>query len=535
MDSRGISPTVGVVLLVAIGVTMATIAAVAVLDISQEREPRPSVTLDLEVTEDGATHVLVHEAGEALDGDKTTIRGGILGTDTAGQRFGVHDEIRLYPVENNVSLVYTGEHGTTYVLNTFEAETTVPEPDVGCDWVSDQTDDGSNSITVDRVVDCDIDTDGQVTVQSNGAVYGQVTSNGDITVQGAVYEAVTAGGTVDLDGADVYADIDASDDVTVEDSVVSGGIQTDGTLDCTNSTVDGESCREYGSGGGTGATGGVAFTQDGALTTLASNGSAPTDWGIGGVRAVGPQTVDFDGDGATDIPYLPNASSLMLVDSNDGSPRETDIGGAQADTQKTALAVGSWDGSSTSVFYTGEDHDTIYRVTPGGSPVAIATPDNGVNVVLGPGDIDGDGAAELAFADGSQTIRYVQPDGTIDSTGETAGSSNNIGASRPVDLDGDGTATVPIVDGSNQILLVDADGIDETIITGSDDEQAAKSHVAVADIDDDGVSEIVYLENNDSPADLRYVDDVGGSNTFESVYDDSGDRIPGDKKRGVTT
>jgi hypothetical protein len=26
---------------------------------------------------------------------------------------------------------------------------------------------------------------------------------------------------------------------------------------------------------------------------------------------------------------------------------------------------------------------------------------------------------------------------------------------------------------------------------------------------------------------------VGGSNTFESVYDDSGDRIPGDKKRGV--
>jgi hypothetical protein len=43
------------------------------------------------------------------------------------------------------------------------------------------------------------------------------------------------------------------------------------------------------------------------------------------------------------------------------------------------------------------------------------------------------------------------------------------------------------------------------------------------------------VENNDSPADLRYVDDVGGSNTFESVYDDNGDRIPGDKKRGVTT
>jgi FlaG/FlaF family flagellin (archaellin) len=569
MSSRGISPAVGAVLLVAIGVTMATVAAVAILDTSREREPQPSAALDVEVGDDGVTHVLVHGGGETIDGAKMTFRGAVNNSAFAGERISVNDEMRFYPVAENVSVIYTGEHGTNYLLGTFDTEATVPERDVGCEWVQEQTDGGTDSITVDRVVDCDIDTDGQVTVQSGGVVLGAVTSNNnDVTIQdGDVYQDVTAGGAVTLEngtvtrsisaddgvtvGADVSAtvngditaggqtdianasidgDIDTTGDISIEDSVVSGSVTADGSLDCENSTVDGENCGGSTSDGGPSS---VVFTQSGDLRTLASNGTAVTDWSIGGVRALGPKTVDFDGDGTDDIPYLTDASSVWLVDGNDGSPREIDIGSAQADTQKTALTVGSWDGSPTSVFYAGDGHSTIYRVAPGGSPVAVTSPGNGVNVVLGPGDIDGDGTAELVFADGSQTIRYLEPDGTIESTGETAGSSNNIGAARPVDLDGDGTATVPIVDGSNQILLVDSDGVAETIITGSDDEQAAKSHIAVADIDEDGASEIVYLENNDSPADLRYVDDVGGSNTFESVYDDSGDRIPGDKKRGV--
>jgi hypothetical protein len=573
MNGRGISPTVGAVLLVALGVTMATVAAVAVLDISGEREPQPSAVLDVEVGADGVTHVLTHDGGESIDGDRVTLRGAANDSVLAGERISTNDEVQFYPVDENVSFVYTGEFGTTYLISTFETEATVPEPDVGCGWVQEQTDGGTDSITVDRVVDCDIDTDGQVTVNSGGAVLGSVTSNNNgVTIQhGDVYQTVTAsgdvtlengtvtrsiaadggvtvgssesatvdgditaGGQTDINNASVDGDIETTGDISIEDSVVSGSATADGAFTCENSTIDGERCSEYTPDDDSGGAG-VVFTQSGDLKTLASNGSAVTGWGIGGVRALGPKTVDFDGDGPTDIPYLADASSLMLVDGNDGSPREIDIGSAQADTQKTALSVGSWDGSPTSVFYAGDGHSTIYRVAPSGNPVAVASPGNGVNVVLGSGDIDGDGTAELAFADGSQTIRYLEPGGSIHSTGQTAGSSNNIGAARPVDLDGDGTATVPIVDGSNQILLVDSDGVDETIITGSDDEQAAKSHIAVADIDGDGESEIVYLENNDSPADLRYVDDVGGSNTFESVYDDSGDRIPGDKKRGVTT
>jgi len=46
--------------------------------------------------------------------------------------------------------------------------------------------------------------------------------------------------------------------------------------------------------------------------------------------------------------------------------------------------------------------------------------------------------------------------------------------------------------------------------TGSANEQAAKTPLAWAGVDDDGTPELVYLENNSSPAELKYVDDVGG-------------------------
>lgn len=102
-------------------------------------------------------------------------------------------------------------------------------------------------------------------------------------------------------------------------------------------------------------------------------------------------------------------------------------------------------------------------------------------------------------------------------------------------MDGDGSATVPIIEGSNQIKLVDAQGVDDTIVTGSANEQAAKTPLAWGDVDDDGTPELVYLENNNSPAELKYVDDVGGANSFKVLRDDDGDRIRGDTERGIVS
>lgn len=161
-----------------------------------------------------------------------------------------------------------------------------------------------------------------------------------------------------------------------------------------------------------------------------SPGSAVTGWGVGGAGALRPKAVDFDSNGATDSTYLTDVSLLVPVD-EDSSPRETNVGGTQADTQNTALSVGSRDGSPTAVFYAGEDHSRIYRVVPGGDPTAVTSPGDGVNVVLGSGNIDGDGRAGLVFAGGSQTIRYLGSGSSIELTGQTAGSGSNVGAGRP--------------------------------------------------------------------------------------------------------
>jgi hypothetical protein len=44
-----------------------------------------------------------------------------------------------------------------------------------------------------------------------------------------------------------------------------------------------------------------------------------------------------------------------------------------------------------------ETHDTLYRVTASGSPVAVATSGNGVQAVSGIGDVEGDGDDEIVY------------------------------------------------------------------------------------------------------------------------------------------
>jgi len=124
---------------------------------------------------------------------------------------------------------------------------------------------------------------------------------------------------------------------------------------------------------------------------------------------------------------------------------------------------------------------------------------------------------------------------TYDKAYGSVGSNNNVGIGAPADFDGDGNASIPVVDGSNQILLVGPDGVREKVITGSDSEQAVKSPLAPSDIDSDGELEIVYIENNNSPPEIKYADNVTGDSSFGYVRDGNGSRIEADTARGIAS
>jgi len=259
-----------------------------------------------------------------------------------------------------------------------------------------------------------------------------------------------------------------------------------------------------------------------------------------GAEALGPVTTDLTGDGRPDIPYVNSADEIVITNDSNATTTlatDADLPSSQIRSSKTRLFAGSWNGSPPSVFFVNENKDTIYRVAPGGSPQVVAdsgTLDDDAQAVLGTGDIDGDGDEELLFADGSQEVQYIDPDG---SKGEVpnggVGSNNGVGSGSIADFDDDGTVVVVTVDGSGAIKLVGdspPSGEGSEVLTA--DSEATKSPVTVADVDLDGENEIVYVGADDTK--LKYVDDVRGSNTVKFLRDDDGDKIDAEDTTGVT-
>jgi hypothetical protein len=281
----------------------------------------------------------------------------------------------------------------------------------------------------------------------------------------------------------------------------------------------------------------TVFTQNGDLKSVSGNERNVAEHSQTNVSAIAASKADFDGDERSEIPILESGDEIRLIDGVSGPDGAIDIS-PEARTNNTHLTTGRFDGSATSIFYIANGE--IYRANPEESSTKIATPDNGASAVAGVRDIDGDSTSELVFVDGSQQLRYVEPN---DDEAQTftkipnggVGSNNGIGVGAPADFTGDGKADVPIVDGSNQIRLLGPEGVRERLITGNDDEQAAKAPVSANDVDGDGELELVYLENNNSPAELKYVDDVGGNNSFEVLKDANGEKIQADTARGVTS
>jgi len=243
---------------------------------------------------------------------------------------------------------------------------------------------------------------------------------------------------------------------------------------------------------------------------------------------LGPLTGELDSDSLDKIPYVDNGA-LVLMDEN-GNNRKTLVSGSQGGNvkptkDKSLLAVGTWDGEPTSIYYATQSNNYIYRHdgSSSGNPVEIANPGNGVTAVVGIADITGDDSKELVFLDGSANLRYItSKNSSPTDIGISVDSDNGVGVGRPADFDGDGKAQIPVVK-SNNIQLVDNNGNTTPVVS---DGSVAKAPIAPVDWDNDGALEIVYI---DTDGDLRYVDDPGGANSVSGPLG----KTP-DEKTGVT-
>ncbi|WP_224333070.1 type IV pilin [Haloprofundus halobius] len=293
-------PVVGVALLLAVVVALSAVGAYVFLGLSEEREPAPEVVLELSAEEGEVAHALSHEQGRTLEGEKVTLRGTTDPEALSGSELAAGEAVELLPTDEEVRVVWTGEHGASYTLKTFTVERTVPEPDVGCPWVDSETDDGVEKLDVDgHVVDCDAETEKDVELTTGGVIIGDTRSGAVVDADGATFYgdvvaerlvnhqdgpisgSVSSNDDVKIDGATVGESAEADDEteivagstvggdagggdlVKVLDSDVSGSVASDGSVklqdatvegdvyvpdggfDCTNSTVGGENCGEY--------------------------------------------------------------------------------------------------------------------------------------------------------------------------------------------------------------------------------------------------------------------------------------------------
>lgn len=204
------------------------------------------------------------------------------------------------------------------------------------------------------------------------------------------------------------------------------------------------------------------------------------------------------------------------------------------------FAVGAWNGFEEAIFFTNQEHDKIYRVRPGDSVAVLAKPHNGVNAVVGFGDLNSDGQKELVFLDAGQNLRYMEEKdvGFHKSFSELEmedlsgpGANSGIGVGAPVDFNGDGIAGVPVVTKNNDLAMVYADG--DPRFLGTSPEQgcncAAKASPTATDIDSDQLLELVFLGK--SSGRLGYIDDDGV--TLKPVQDSSGAFRTADRQNGL--
>ncbi|SNZ06068.1 flagellin N-terminal-like domain-containing protein [Natronoarchaeum philippinense] len=212
---RALSPVIGVGLLIAIVVTLAAVTMFMVGGLTDQSGPAPQATLDLQTEGDGPAHVIVHQGGDTLgerDG-RLVVRGVANPEALATVELSADDSVSVYPVDENVAIVWFAEDGDeSHVLASFDADPVPASPDEGCAWVESRA---GGDLTIDGItVACDVETSGTITVKQGGTVLGDID-----------------GGDIDFDNANIYGSVDASKGVDVSNTSVDGSIDADGDVD----------------------------------------------------------------------------------------------------------------------------------------------------------------------------------------------------------------------------------------------------------------------------------------------------------------
>lgn len=261
-------------------------------------------------------------------------------------------------------MIFNGEHGKSTVLRTFDvpSDRTVPVPDEGCGFIDSKTNNGVDSITLkDVVVNCDVKTEGDVTIQDDTVVIGNIEStkssvtvdqsetlgsvkaDSDVNIpEGEVSGSVTAvSGTVDMGEGNVSGDISAGDDIDLGDNgwVNVGGSVDAEDVDITGADIDGSMTAtdttaklEEGSVGGDvvaedeRVTLGGLGTVDIGGSVIAKDGEAKVERGtVGGDVVSETNAVTLGGQGPVDVEgSLAGKSELDITDTTVENEAYTD-------------------------------------------------------------------------------------------------------------------------------------------------------------------------------------------------------------------
>jgi len=257
MGGRGISPVVGVALLIAIVTGLSVTGGYILVGLSEETDPQPNVALDLERTESDVAFVLRHRRGETIDGNRTRLAG--VGDEDAleGERFRAGEGVRVVPVDDEVKLLWYGEN-TGHTVRTFEVDTStlphgIADIDRECPWVEqDINANGDLDMSGDKSV-CDVteDTDTgasdiDIDLDNDSVLVGDIDTDGDVDVDSSVVAGdvtTTSSDIVVTNHSDVYGDVVASPGTNIDidgNSNVTGAVVVDGgSLSLDTVDVDG--------------------------------------------------------------------------------------------------------------------------------------------------------------------------------------------------------------------------------------------------------------------------------------------------------
>lgn len=253
-------------------------------------------------------------------------------------------------------------------------------------------------------------------------------------------------------------------------------------------------------------------------------------------EVVGANAVDIVDDSNADLPYLDNNSDIYATWAGASSDQAIlTKNNLNLKKSKTRLSTGRWPPaenlSGDLILSADKNSKTIIGIDADGSTEELYEPENGCGGIAGSRDIDADGDLEIVFVDGSQQLRYLEQTGSGLTTQKienaSVGSNNSTGFGPPVEFDNG--IEIPFIDGSNNPALVDYEG-NKTVLNGTG--PAKKAAVAPVDIDGDDEFEFMFLGVDEGK--IRYIDDVGGTNTIKTLQI-NGSAVTPDEKIGLNS